>query len=238
MRFGSRKIDFGSHKVVCQFMKGIFNLKPSLPRYAHIWDPDLVLSYLHKLHPTRKLPLKLLTFKTVTLLALLSVQRVQTLHVMRVDDVSFSSDHVQIVVNSSLKTSRPNWHLQPIVLRKYSNKHLCIFRCLRHYIARTHSIRGSETKLFISFAKPHRCVTTSTIGRWIKIVLSRSGVDINMYKAHSTRAASASKANLHVSTSKILKAGGWSSSNSFQKHYNLSSNLSTDVQDAILGGDQ
>ena len=36
-----QNIDFGSHKLVCQFMKGVFNRKPSLPRYASVWDQTM-----------------------------------------------------------------------------------------------------------------------------------------------------------------------------------------------------
>ena len=236
MSVGSKNLDFGTHRLVIRFMKGIFNLKPCLPRYSNIWDPNVVLSFLYKLSPRRKLSLKLLTLKCVALLALISVQRVQTIHCINVDDVSFSEHSVQIIVNSTLKTSRPNWHLHPLVFHKYSNKQLCIVRYLRQYIARTRSIRGDETRLFISFNKPHSRVTTSTIGRWIKTVLHRSGIDISTYKAHSTRAASASKAYMHVPTAKVLSAGGWSSSNSFQKHYNLPVMSSSSVQNAVLDG--
>ena len=34
-----------------------------------------------------------------------------------------------------------------------------------------------QFKLFISFIRPHKLVTTSTGGRWIKSVLSSAGID-------------------------------------------------------------
>lgn len=236
MTVGKNKIDFGAHKLVCQFMKGVFNSRPSLPRYAAIWDPDIVLQYLRKLRPCRRLPLKLLTMKVVVLLALLTVQRVQTLHLIRLENISITADRVQIVIDDKVKTSRPTWHLKPIVFTKYTiNKSLCIVRYLKAYIDRTESLRGSESQLFISFQKPHRKVTKCTISRWIKLVLRRSGVDVSMYKAHSTRAASASKASEHVSIDKILKAGGWSSSSSYMKHYNLAPLCAENsVQEALV----
>ena len=228
------KIDFGSHKLVCQFMRGIFNLKPSLPRYSAIWDPEPVLLFLKRLTPCRTLSLKLLTFKVVTLLALITVQRIQTLHALTLDSISFTDDHIKIVVTSLLKTSRPSWHMEPIILCKYSDhKRLCIYRYLSEYVERTRVLRGAERKLFISFQKPHRSVSKSTISRWICIVLRRSGINVEVFKAHSTRAASASKAFTNVPIEKVLAAGGWSSSSSFHKHYNLQP-LNAPVQQALL----
>jgi len=37
---------FGEHPLVCRFMKGLFELKPTLPRYSEIWDPEVVLEFL------------------------------------------------------------------------------------------------------------------------------------------------------------------------------------------------
>ena len=49
---------------------------------------------------------------------------------------------------------------------------------LAEYILRTEKLRSSS-KLFISFIRPHKPVTTSnsTVGRWIKSVLSSAGID-------------------------------------------------------------
>ena len=228
------QIDFGSHKLVCQFMKGIFNIKPSLPKHAAIWDPNLVLLYLKRLSPCTRLSLKLLTFKVVTLLALLSVQRRQTLHAITVDSISFTEEYVKIIVESPLKCSRPTWHLAPMLFRRFdTHKRLCVYRYLREYLSRTASLRSNSRKLFISYQKPYHAISKSTLSRWICVVLRRSGVNLDVYSAHSTRAASSSKAFIHLSIDKVLAAGGWSSSSSFLKHYNLEC-VQTPVQQAML----
>ena len=72
-------------------MKGIFESRPSLPRYQETWDVTVVLDYLSKLAPPEKLRLKDLTFKAVMLMALLSGQRRQTLHMLWVDFMQMSS---------------------------------------------------------------------------------------------------------------------------------------------------
>ena len=52
-----------------------------------------------------------------------------------------------------------------------------------------------HTALLLSYVKPFSPVGSSTVGSWIKNLLEQSGVDTSVFKAHSTRAASVSKAN-------------------------------------------
>ena len=88
----------GSHPLISRFMKGIFNLRPPRPRYRGIWDVKVVLDHLRKLSPANGLSLKQLTQKLVMLLALVSAQRVQTLHLFHLDNISFTNDLAHIAV--------------------------------------------------------------------------------------------------------------------------------------------
>ena len=55
----------------------------------------------------------------------------------------------------------------------------------------------------------------------MKMVLHEAGIDVNMFKPHSTRAALCSKANAKsVPVESIMKAAGWSSENTFRRFYN------------------
>ena len=53
-------VTFGKHPLVTRFIKGVFELKPSLPRYNHIWDVSVVLEHLKTLKPVASLDLKFL----------------------------------------------------------------------------------------------------------------------------------------------------------------------------------
>ena len=231
--------DFGSNKLVSRFMKGVFNSRPSLPRYAAIWDPDIVLNFLSRMAPRKRLTLKGLTMKTAMLLALLTAQRVQTLHLIQVDRISFTSDYVQIVINEQVKTTRPNWHLEPMIFHKFDVcKSLCIVRYLKTYISKTKRLRGDEKQLFLSYNRPHKPIVKATISRWLRDILQRAGIDVSVYKAHSTRAASSSKAAAqYFPIEKILKSGGWSSGNTFSKHYHLPG-LAKSTSNVLLAEDQ
>lgn len=83
--FTSEHYTFGQHPLDCRFIKGIFECRPSLPRYQETWDVTVVLDYLAKLGPPEKLSLKNLTLKVVMLMALLSGQRRQTLNTLSID---------------------------------------------------------------------------------------------------------------------------------------------------------
>ena len=63
---------FGEHKQVRQFIKGVLEKRPSFSKYPSTWDVDIVLEYLESFYPHDKLTFKELSYKLVMLLALLS----------------------------------------------------------------------------------------------------------------------------------------------------------------------
>ena len=84
----------------------------------------------------------------------------------------------------------------------------------------TKELRKSETKLLISFLKPHSAITVKTILRWIKISLKEAGIDTNTFQGHSLHSSSSSKAKLNgANITQILSAGGWSNEHTFAKFY-------------------
>ncbi|CAB4015392.1 Hypothetical predicted protein [Paramuricea clavata] len=72
-------LTFGMHPLVKRFLKGVFEQKPSLPRYAFIWDVNQVLNRLRSYPSIECISLKELTLKLVMLLALLTGQRTQAI---------------------------------------------------------------------------------------------------------------------------------------------------------------
>ena len=203
-----------------RYKKGCFNVRPSLPRHTDIWDPDIVLSYLAKNASCVELPF--LTKKCVTLLALVSSQRVSTIHSIGFSDVSFTESKVSIAVTSLQKQSRPGFHQGVLTFEAYEDSALCIVASLRQYLAATSAFRGCSqcTALFLTYGKPVKNASKDSISRWIKDMIHTAGVP-SVFTAHSTRAASVSKKfrdGIDVMT--ILKHAGWSTSCSFHKFYN------------------
>ena len=64
-------------------------------------------------------------------------------------------------------------------------------------------------------------MSSSTVSKWIKEALKLAGTDVSIFKGHSTRAASSSKAiKVGLCLSDILARGSWSSSSTWQRFYN------------------
>lgn len=218
----SNNITFGSHPLVARFLKGVFELKPSLPRYSRIWDVAAVLQYLKTLGPASELDLKTLTTKTTMLLCLLTGQRCQTLTKLDTNLMQILPDKIVFTVGDKLKTTRPGKHIQPIELLAYNqDKTLCVVSHLQTYLTHTQPLRGQYSKLLISYAKPHKPVTISTVSKWAKAVLKEAGVDITCFSGNSARSASTSySAQSGLPLKDILKAGGWSKAGTFARYYN------------------
>lgn len=106
---------------------------------------------------------------------------------------------------------------------------------MKEYIQKTNPLRTGEKQLFLSFVRPHKAVSRDTISRWTKEVLKLSGIDITTFTAHSTRAATASKANAKdVPLDVILSTIGWASAQTFSKFYNKPVAKENNMVDAIL----
>lgn len=207
-----------------RFLKGVFRLKPPKPKYDVTWDTNLVLDKLSSWHPNEELTLDKLTYKTITLLAISTAQRAQTLSKIKLSNVQKSSQSIIIKIPDFIKTSRPGCHQPVINLPFFSEKiSICPASALLCYIERTSTLRTSDD-VFIGFRKPHKVVGTQTLSRWIKHTLSECGVDTSVFSAHSTRHAASSRAHsLGVSLDVIRKTAGWSrNSMTFAKFYHRS----------------
>lgn len=210
----------GEHPLVCRFMKGVFVIRPSFPRYQVIWDVKQVFKVLRKMHPPESLSLKDLTLKLVTMLALLAGQRHQTLKFLDIFNMSITADCLKFRIVDILKHTRPGHHIPELVFPAYEVEDcLCPVTYALYYLRVTKLIRMKESRFFISYVKPHKAVCTNTISRWIKFILVRAKIDMSIFTPYSTRSASSSKAGLKVQTGTILRTVGWSSERTYARFY-------------------
>ncbi len=215
-------------------MKGIFNSRPSFPKYMETWDPSIVLDYLKQQSPANKLNLRRLTLKLVTLLAILTGQRTQTLHLIKYKNVKFNNRKMTITIDNLLKTSKPGHHLQPIVLQNYvPNRTLCAVGYMKEYLKRTENIRSTEW-LFISTQQPHGPISKSTVANWIRETLKSSGINTDIYGPHSTRSAATSAAIKSMPIEQLMGKVGWKSTSTFQKYYHKPVARDIQMDHAIL----
>ena len=157
-------IRIGDHPLISRFLKGVFQMRPALPRYTEIWDIDIVLNYLRTISPANKLNLKLLTYKVTMLLTLLTGQRIQTIQLLNIDFMKITSSCVRFKVHDKVKQTRPGSHLKDLSFKAYApDRRLCILTYLTQYLVETEPLRTNGKQLLISFAKPHTPVSRDTI---------------------------------------------------------------------------
>ena len=136
-------------------MKGVYQLKPALLRYHDICYVDCLLTYLKTLTHVSTLSLRLLSYKLLVLLLLLTGQRVQTVRKLTIDNNKLTDDNVYIEVSELIKTSKLGRHIEPFNLSTFKeDSSLCIVLVLKEYLNRTSVIRKS-TQLFLNCIKPY-----------------------------------------------------------------------------------
>ena len=157
----------------------------------------------------------------VMLLALLSGQRRQTLHALKISCMRLGSDRCVFVIDNLLKTSKPGRHSSHLEFLSYApDPSTCIVKYLTKYVRQ--ELRQGNVQLLLSFQKPHRPAQADTVSRWIKITLKSAGINIDGFGAHSTRSAFTSAASSkQIPLDTIMKSAGWYSDIAFQKFYTL-----------------
>lgn len=216
------KVSLGNDPVISRFMKGVYQLRTPRAKYEVTWNVDSLLGILEK-WDSATISLKDLTLKTVSILALATGQRVQSLASIRLNEIVFDDNQVQIIQSAKLKTTSINRMNPVLVLPKFSNPSLCPYTSLKTYLDKTKNIRSLDCdRLFISYVKPYNIVTSHTVSRWLSGMLDKAGIDTKIYSAHSYRHASCSKASINgVNVDTIFKRVGWTSnSRVFATYYN------------------
>lgn len=213
----------GEDPMVVRFLKGVFRLRPSRPKYAHTWDVATVLDFCRKLLVLNAISLQDLTYKAVILIALSTAHRAQTIASIKISNICKTVRGLEIKIPDLIKTSGPGRFQPLLVLPEFRNDpQVCVASVVERYLEMTQSLRGEIDSLFIAIKKPHRAVGSQTISRWIKLILCKSGIDTARFSAHSTRhAASSAGLKSGVSIDTIRRTAGWSEgSQTFARFYN------------------
>ncbi|XP_043474427.1 uncharacterized protein LOC122506364 [Leptopilina heterotoma] len=107
----------------------------------------------------------------------------------------FKDKIIQIKIPGRIKSSGVNKSQPGLKLPFFrEERELCVASTLSEYIKRTEPIRGNVEELFITFKNPKKAASTPTLSRWIKCILTESGIDTSFFKSYSTRHASSSAA--------------------------------------------
>lgn len=202
------KEQVGNDSLVTRFMKGIFQNRPSLPRYTHTWDPDIALKKLDTCHSN--LPFIELSRKVAFIVTLLSGQRVATISQLKLKDITINEKEIYITVSGPIKQTKPGMHQKPLHFNLFKEKpNLCPFLLIKEYIKKSHHLRTENCdNLFITTVSPFHNAATSTISKWIRYVLQNCGLE--QFGSHSLRgAATSALARCATPIDDIMEAAGW-----------------------------
>ena len=213
----------GQHPMVTRLMQGIFNTCPSKPRYTSVWDAEIFLNYIKSMPPSSELCLTELAGKLAMLLALTFADRASDLHLLDLNFKQVLSHGVRFQIVGLSKTHRSGPPHEVTYFAFKECEAICPVATLEAYEWRTADLCTPDqdtNPLFIGCIKPHKPVTSSTISRWIRNLMKASGIDVSIFKSHSTRAALTSAAtNLGVSVKDIMKMANWTSESTFKRFY-------------------
>ncbi len=151
-------------------------------------------------------------------MALATHSRVSELANINRKSFQFSTEGAKFQLLVPTKT-QSSFSLRVLQVARLANES-CPVLSIEYYLSATSTLSPNANKLFVSFKAPYDVVSPSTIARWIKSVLSLSGINVEKYSAHSTRGASAS----HAVTSgtpidEILHTANWRSESTFTRFY-------------------
>ena len=224
--------------MVTRLMQGIFNTRPSKPRYNSVWDVEVVLNHIKNMPQCSELRLAELSAKLAMLLALTNADRASDLHLLDLNFKQVLSHGVRFQIAGLSKTRRSGPPREVTYIAFKECEVICPVATLEAYERRTADLRRPDQEtnpLFIACVKPHKPVTSSTISRWIRNIMKSSGIDVSIFKSHSTRAASTSAAvNIGVSVKDIMKTANWTSESTFKKFYLKP--IHSDFGNSVLSG--
>ena len=190
--------------------------RPSANRSIPNWDLSLVLLALTRapFEPLGKADLKILTFKTVFLLALASGKRRSEIHAWTFDSFSRKRDWSEVTFSPSTAFIAKNQlasegplAIQPVVIPALKptldpsliqDKSLCPVRAFRYYLDKTKDLRKGKKLLFVAIKEGYsKDISKATISSWIILAYQKSDQEVqnvSQVKAHEVRALAASLA--------------------------------------------
>ena len=107
-------------------------------------------------------------------------------------------------------------HPSPVHVRKKVREEL-YFCNIAHALA----IPDQES-FFVALVKPHKSVSSQTLARWMKSILTSAGVDSSIWKPHAVKSAAAAhlKLDKNLDLPAICKPADWSQAcGTFLKFY-------------------
>ena len=191
------------------------------------WDVKKVLNFLATWHPPATLSFKQLTLKTLTLVAITSSDRAQTLESIDIEHSEVNEEGIFFPIYTLLKNSKKNKPIRVIKCVRFDVPSLDVSEYVVKYLQKSLIYRvkainqglPKPKQLFLSHytGKPLR---RASIAKYILEVLDLAGINTKSFKAHTTRGSLPSvQSSRGVSPHIILSQGDWRNLGTFQRFY-------------------
>lgn len=141
------------------------------------------------------LTLKQLSYKVTRLMSLTSAGRSSEICKLDTEFTNVEQEKIVFTVTELTKTRKVFDKPLQMTFHIHRESKLNVRDCILSYLEKTKNLRENESKLLISFMKPHKSVKPCTAAGWLKNMLKEAGIDTEVFKPHSTGGASTSKAH-------------------------------------------
>jgi len=211
----------GEDILVKKVIKGKKETTPSNPKTEAVWDIQIVVDMFRTWGRNQDLDLTRLTYKTVMLLALVTMcrPRSELSHINLTKGVILQRDHSINVIIPKPKRGEAK---QICIDRLEEDPIICPVLVLLRYmeVMEANKKPDESTNLFRTIAKPHSNASEGTVAAWITKTLKLANIDTEIFKPHSTRSASSTNAvRSGAAEGDILKRAGWSRATTFRTYY-------------------
>ena len=98
-------------------------------------------------------------------------------------------------VSKLFKASRPKSHQQPIKFKTYPHDvSLWVVALIKLYLDKTAALTHDENSIFfISYAPPHKPVSSRTLAKWVSDILHKAGIQASFTNRTRTQTQSFKK---------------------------------------------
>lgn len=159
----------GKDREIKRLMKGFFRSRPQTAKYTETWDPNIVLRHLANFFPLIDLNVLDLTKKAVTLIALSTGQRAQTILKIKCDAIQENDKGLRVKIVDIIKTSGPRRDQPVLEIPFFREKpELCVASTVLEYLRVTEKYRNNIKNVFLSTKSPFKAAGAQTVARWIK----------------------------------------------------------------------
>ena len=127
-----------------------------------------------------------LSVKLVTLFVLTCPERISALASLDLGHCNVLPEGVSFTLTVFRKTGSADTPAEVFLACFDQDKKLCPVERLRQYLKLSRNVRpiipfSLPDKLFISFRRPHKPVTSTTLGLWLRTFMSAAGIDSQFF---------------------------------------------------------